>query len=716
MARFDSLCRVVLGALLGLGLGACCGHDLFEERRVDRQEEAASTHVSVLAVAPFEDYVAALQPKFSLTAEQALDKVVPTTRDLEEKFLDALLLSLKAAPPTSSVTVTESKITKVSSDGSDTATGERNVEGQRGPGDLSKIPVTSDFAKDARASAGGPPAEQSVLKTPVTIEPMLRYAAANALFQEVQILNRCIKQAPTRGRDRSAYVPYVVRLQVSVMPMARHMPYDVFANVAFFCTSEERPGVAVKDADSVPEVIPMLVTDNLEATMHSRSLDQVRQLSLAIVAMIQGVSASAEFQRKVESLQSVLGRDLNSLLTVGKLSQNMLRVRLGAAQEVEANHALVPQTHNVTVLLLVPPNRPTVRLRAQTMLRDSTSGKPLAGRTRGEVLKRQADIIEKYADLSDRENFVFSPSTADLEELMTAAVSGEADRFNKKLASLVKKKSVTSGSATLLKEQIDVLSSTLWWRDVLWEELVTFALGNTFSLATLDLPEPRVPELPKPGDRKPAVMDSGESARVTLRGGTGLHADELSSVLEWDGREFPARSVSVSDSGRDVTVEFPPLAKFMEKENTPVVVHLSGPTGAARAVGSVGFPALYFRLPEPKAPGFSVDVTSPKLDIVDTHGKILIAISFPEDRSKGADSATLSLRGATLDSAQALEGAVEVKLGKVVVKANARVQLQVSNVDDIVLVEASNSKDVKIPAIALQARRIEKDKPKEEKK
>jgi hypothetical protein len=355
-------------------------------------------------------------------------------------------------------------------------------------------------------------------------------------------------------------------------------------------------------------------------------------------------------------------------------------------------------------------------LRAHTLLRDATHGNELQGRTREEVSRKHAGIVEKYSDIADRAKYVFKPATEDLEELMDAAVSGEAGRFNVKLASLVKKKDAEPDVKALTDLQIKVLSSVFWWRDVLWEELVTFAMGNRFSLATFDLPEPRKPELPKPKGRTAAVMDTGEVARVFLTGGMDLRADELSAFLEWDGKEFPAKAVKVSDSGRDVTVEFPSLIKFIDKDKVPVIVHLDSPVGAERKEASVGYPCVFFRISETKAPGFAMEITSPKLDVIDTKGKILVTIAFPEDRTKGAESATVRLRGATLDSYEALEGAAEEKAGKLVVKANARLRLTVSNVDDIILVEAANPKDVNIPPIPLQARRIEKEKPKEEKK
>ena len=48
-------------------------------KHFDRQDEAGTGHVAVLAVARWEDYVTDLQPKFTLTAAEAFKQAGPTT-------------------------------------------------------------------------------------------------------------------------------------------------------------------------------------------------------------------------------------------------------------------------------------------------------------------------------------------------------------------------------------------------------------------------------------------------------------------------------------------------------------------------------------------------------------------------------------------------------------------------------------------------------------
>src|SRR4030095_2771655 len=78
--------------------------------------------------------------------------------------------------------------------------------------------------------------------------------------------------------------------------------------------------------------------------------------------------------------EQVLGRDLNSLLTVARLSENTLRIRIGAVQEATANYAMVPRNHNITLLLMVPEGSPPLmELASRTELVDADTG-PARGR------------------------------------------------------------------------------------------------------------------------------------------------------------------------------------------------------------------------------------------------------------------------------------------------------------------------------------------------
>src|SRR5690349_6498859 len=73
-------------ALLALLIPAsCCSSTLWHPNEASRQEDVASTHVAVISVAPWSQFRDAVQPVFKLSADDALNKVVPTTAVFDER-------------------------------------------------------------------------------------------------------------------------------------------------------------------------------------------------------------------------------------------------------------------------------------------------------------------------------------------------------------------------------------------------------------------------------------------------------------------------------------------------------------------------------------------------------------------------------------------------------------------------------------------------------
>jgi len=129
-------------------LVGCNGLQLFVPHRVDTQPEAGAVNLSVTLVAPWEDYIATLQPKFDLPADKALAKVIPKTTELEEKLLDALGLKARI--------------------------------GLLQPGELPQEAAVQPLPKEDSSAL---PSIQEKDKS-ITKEPMLEYAAGAALYQE----------------------------------------------------------------------------------------------------------------------------------------------------------------------------------------------------------------------------------------------------------------------------------------------------------------------------------------------------------------------------------------------------------------------------------------------------------------------------------------------------------------------------------------------------
>lgn len=185
------------------------------------QEEVGAVNLSVTLVAPWENYISALTPNFTLSASDAVNKVIPGTGIIEEKMLDALGLSARLGFPQTSESFTKTintKTTKTDSEEikeSSTITGDSTEK--KDPGKLPDMPSKAQGADKGIKDLPGLPAESG---KGLRKDAMLEYTAATALYQEVQLLNRYVTDAALRHNMEA----YIVRLQIGVVPFRRNLP------------------------------------------------------------------------------------------------------------------------------------------------------------------------------------------------------------------------------------------------------------------------------------------------------------------------------------------------------------------------------------------------------------------------------------------------------------------------------------------------------------
>ena len=523
MSRRTALVIGVTILLAGLS-GGCpsAKQKVFTPRRVNSLSEAGSAHVSVTFVAPWDDYTDDLQPHFSMDADSALKEVLPSTQSLDQKMLDVLQGRLAVAT-------------------------------QKLPG-----PAPTAAGPPAAPTPGTAPAGTAagLTSTPVAgftpgTDPMLQHWAALALFQEVKLLNRYVQNAALRYNN----VPYIVRLQVTLMPAARNEPYDAYETVSFFAGKYEggvEPRLAQSSGQSegVPYIIPLLVTDNLEATAHSNTVDVMRQFALALSFLNPEVSATGEVQRLTDEIASVTGKDLNSVLTVARVSDNTLRVRLGALNQAAAQYAMVPRTHNVTLVLLVPATcgdadrldaDRTIRLVSKTTMLDAERASALEARSPSEVRSLLCEPVMRRLPRLDSAQCVAVGS-----KLLSAAQTADVGSFD---------------------AEFKQFGGEPAGRDMLWLDLISLMVGGQYTSASFDLP----PQLPPTIDEGQVALvfdePENDTATVKLWGGQGLPAGRLHGKLvvtpaAGAPRALVAKSVSVSNGGQEVVLQFPSLAAW----------------------------------------------------------------------------------------------------------------------------------------------------------
>jgi len=522
-------------------LGACHNKRQYRQHTVRTQDQAASVTLSPTLVAHWDDYVEALRPNFTLKdGDEALKKVLPRTMAVEEKLLRMFGASLgisaranekpkdsnnSTSSGSSATTATSTATTASASDGDD-----KDEEDAKSNGD-------SAVERPSASKLPGLTPEQ----LSVGQDPMLEYLAATALYQEVQLLNRYITDAALR-RDHE---PYVVRLQIGVTPYARNMPYDVYATLAFFGRGSDAPSkVPIDETRYSPNkppqlprqypgqtltpvlVAPMLVTDNLEGALKSRTVNTIRDLTLALSVLTGKVDVDSKLSSYTDNLTRVLGTDLNSLLTVAQVNDNSIRVRLGAARQATAEHATIPRTHNVTLLVLVPRSHEGDRLHveAATELRHASTGYTLRSPSQKSRTKEVHSRLKRYSAYV----YPTSPEWAhycyerlksfQLHEYDTWTASADFESFQQALYTACE---TTTDGANL------------------WMELVELSGSRPYAQASFELPEQLDPRLPEPVDQLIILEDNKTTGKMTatLRGGKELKAEDLFATLAIDVEE-----------------------------------------------------------------------------------------------------------------------------------------------------------------------------------
>jgi hypothetical protein len=585
----------------------------YHQRRVKTLDQAGSVHVAVLSVAPWEAYVDDLAPKFKMDSKQALQEVVPVTSQIDEIIQRALAFKMGLAPPTSSTTATTTA--KQEAGGATATSFERTSE--RGPGDASKV------EPPPLPSLDGSFIQDPLKVRDLQVDPFLKYRAANALFQEVQILNRYAADAALRD----GYIPYIVRVQVSLLPNARNEPYDAYVDLSFFCRGAETdmPEASLFDDTSpnpksglsrLPTVVPLVVTDSYEATLTQRQDEQVRQFGLALSFLLGGFGGNAGSSFFKKQYERIIANDVNSLHTVARLTDNTLRVRFGAMVQAQSRYAMIPSTHDVSLLLLVPADAyegddaREIRISAHKAFMDAFKGSELAWRPQRvkdaaiEAVARKYGLAEHAGCFkllgqcvvsNDRERFAKR-----LEALAQQLASSPPDTCAECDASL-KAPSLTPRSCYDLKHQHPRHEHPQWQARLrglsnsIWVDLANVYVGDNSLLSTFELPcmPPMVLPLEQaycakgtlgasaptgctPCDRVAgsvgcptalALLDDGKAkAKVTLQGGDNLTASRLTGRLYYQDAtessvagsiEIAATDVEVSPDRRDVTLTFP---------------------------------------------------------------------------------------------------------------------------------------------------------------
>jgi hypothetical protein len=552
---------------VAVALAGCTNGLLIKETPEGNQsvatlDEAGSVHVAVLSLTPWDDVKSKFRPNLQVDDKDLRNQAIPVTFALLDKYLDALKFQASIAPNTVKSTSTT---TTSSATGEDDAF-KTETSTVKAPGQL-REPTAASFPANA---ASVPAAAASGISS---VNSSLTARAMASFKQEVQALNTEVDYAA----KRTGFKPYLVRVQVSVMPRRRHLGYDIYSNLSFFGYKgafDAATGVAAvrTPTGGTPFVVPLLSSDSIETAQRSQSIEAIRDFGVAL-DLIKGFgSVGASFDSHRDRQQALQGLDVNSVLTMGRLSDNTVRIRLGAAFDPGGGFAVHPRTNTVSVLVFLPTDSQQVRVVSRTSWTHVLDGIPLE--------RSEQRYAERLQPIEDQWKRTLGVSVVRLMEIDELATEGNYEAFEKQLddwqkkdcerpkgaveagfwlaPSYCKEAGETKGAKegeptkaaaeqkggaqetqieqTKKKSYIPVLLSPDKKGEkerqyaYLWSHLLSMLPGSRFSTTVVDLPKHSA-DCPA-GPQFLVYSEDDKGMSVTLREGKDLNA-ELKGAIHW---------------------------------------------------------------------------------------------------------------------------------------------------------------------------------------
>lgn len=599
-----NVCRLFLASVMVFVMLPGRAQLRFLGRPADR--DVASVHVAVQSVAPFEDYIAALQPTFKMTADDALKSSIAQTRTQGTETLNAFSLDLAVALR------------------------QGGVAAPAGETPLAATPPGTMARTLTPTLPDGKPETDS----------MILHSAATALMQYVAHLNTYVRDAAIITRTR----PYIVRLQVGVLPTTVTRGYDTYSTISFFTepgpsadgrfaatrfardaagrlaeqtiqleeakamhhlaekaekaadeenrkqsseqsrktlakatsekmklkslvdtimarrTLESVDAACLKEAAKVTctsgmlRVIPLLVTDNFEASLHLDTFEQIRNITLAAASSGLHTRAAAGLRRQLDEAEKSLTRNLNGLMTATQVAENSIQVRLGAMYGNRTD-AMVPRTYGITLLVLFP-----------------TAEKhfPEASSAMSEVIP--CSVATYTADAFFRHGrsgkIVRRTSDEDMVRDLRSAIPHLTWEETEKIVSFVRKEDFQGFKRVI---------GNVHEATELWPRAVATLSTSSFSRGRFQAPfrETKFFDSESFGS---LIDDGKKSSQLTLNGGANLLPDRIAGTIQVHLKNDPKGServplflnstgVEVMNDGRAATLSFPSLHLLVKKDN-----------------------------------------------------------------------------------------------------------------------------------------------------
>jgi hypothetical protein len=551
LTLLGAFCPVALAG----GIGTVSYRPVNDEQE-PLQSDIGEIYVSFVGERSLDEVIDDLQPQFQITPQTAFQMAVPDTKSTLESALSAFSGSLQLGLTSSSPSAS--------------------------------VPTNVAPAATQTQSQTPPGSQTNLLNTPLSMDAASEYQAAASLYEQVKLMNQSLKAVPRfKGYDA-----FIVTIQVTLIPYQRNAAYDAYADLSFFCGTTEAPAAPTVESEDMPIILPIITSDELEAASDQQSINNLTSISLALSAAFHGIGAQAALSQLNQNLDTILGNNLNSLLTVGKINANTVAVRLGARNSIgsKAGLSMVPEVHNITFLVLARHEENELEIISRVVLRHAGNGNVLLNplKALGQKMKDEftSDIFGPYLGLTSEEvqGLLCTPQARenawDVELAMmndTTTYSNFPSAFTdfrRQLTSYfgeptnfdmcyVNKHTNALETARDSINQFNVVTYDSLWMDVARIQ----ALGNPYANDLIPLThwEPVLPST----NQLVLYTDDGQSATTfTMNGGKNISsaATKMSAVLTVTNNVV-LNSDQVQIVGNDVKVMFPSLASIGYSNN-----------------------------------------------------------------------------------------------------------------------------------------------------
>ncbi|MCC6229963.1 MAG: hypothetical protein IT432_12150 [Phycisphaerales bacterium] len=623
----------------------------------DRQDRLVSTHLAVLSVEDFNAAKRKLSPSFKLTGDEALKLVNPTIGARIESQLDSIRTS-----------------GELGLDITPTGTG---------TGDAS--PPALPGTAPAGAKFSSPQNFKDVLDQASSLRTSrgLEYQLAQSLFEQVAMLNATVAAASVpRG-----YTGYVVQLQLGIMPRMQNLPRDVYADISFFAVTKDAPtdrlqrsldqaalmGSQARNLDSSTRrirVVPLLSTDSLESVANSASVEQLRAFSGGLRLAASRVSAGASVERVLQDLEASLGKRLMSSYSVARLSENSLRARFGAVPTGSGLNSVVPRTHKLPVLILLPEGLERELLTsgtkiellasAKTTLIDPETGVESKPVEFDEFLREGTSKLAPYFAVPGGKTLLQAEDTSRILRIAVMAQENDYERFLAGINSLC---------AELRKRlprdpQLPIVAELT--PETVWIEMLGITTRTQYSGARFTIAKPASAPLRLP--ESVFALDDGKTWSITLAGvpADRIKPDQVQLVVsELGDKKFNPESIG-EGAGGAAKLSFPTF----KSPKGPVVLALDlKPEDVLNGSKPGAIPVQRISVkPPPSNPVAMLTRSTQFINVANGKGVVVLAVNFaamadlplPKVRLKIDGGAFVELSAVSAPDAAVLkDGAIE---------------------------------------------------------